>query len=115
MIPKRCVEAIQLMAVLLCVSSINAAESPSSGDDTKKKVTALIKDLSSDDFDVRECAVETLAAMGDDVVALVKETMATTTDTDTKSRCETVLQKIKVESDPDAAKEAADKKRDAKD
>jgi hypothetical protein len=111
MIPK----LIRLTVILSCLSTINAAEGQLLSDDAKKRAAALIKNLSSDDFDVRESAAENLADMGEDVTALLKETMTATTDTDVKSRCENVLRKIRVESDPEAAAEAAGKRRDAKD
>ena len=82
--------AVVLVASLGLCLSLQAELTPGQ----KLAAEALIKQFTHRDFPVREHAVNTLIALGPDVVPLIKKTLAETTDNEVKLRCEMVLKGI---------------------
>ncbi len=79
------------LAAALCVSaSVCAALAPGQ----KMAVEALIKQFAAPEFETRQKAVDRLVEMGPDVVPVVKEALAETTDAEVKTRCEMVIRGI---------------------
>lgn len=74
-----------MMRCLLCalLSMVALANSPARADD----VGDLIRNLGADAFDVREKAESQLLAKGDAILSALKETIANTTDAETRMRC----------------------------
>src|SRR5579862_4310137 len=89
-------------AIVFSCAGIKAAESPEMSADEKKKAEALIKDLGADEFQTREAAEKGLAALGGNVLPLVKSTAANTSDAEIRTRCERVIKvlALEVEKDP---------------
>jgi hypothetical protein len=93
---------ICLASIVFCFSAAHAAESAEMNDYEKKKAESLIKDLGADEFQTREAAEKGLAALGGNVLAMVKATAASTADAEIRTRCERVIKilALDVEKDP---------------
>jgi hypothetical protein len=94
--------ACSALAMVCGLSALNAAETKEIGADEKKKAEALIKDLGADEFQTRESAEKGLAALGGNVLPLVRLTAENTADPEIKTRCERVIKilALDVEVDP---------------
>jgi len=82
---------IFLMMVLFCTVGVGRADL---SEGQKMAAEALIEQLSDRRFAVRQQAVDRLAALGPDVVPLVKKTLAETDDNEVKLRCRMVIKRI---------------------
>jgi hypothetical protein len=97
--------------------STRAAEDASTlNDSDKKKAATLIADLGADDFQARENAEKSLAAMGPAVLTLVKETAGSTGDAEVRTRCEHVIKALALdaENDPEQLAKLAKAEAEAK-
>jgi HEAT repeat protein len=65
-----------------------------------KRVAALVKDLESNDFEVRSRAAERLAALGEPAAPALREALAAAKDPDLRLRLNVVLRKLEPEELP---------------
>ena len=92
-----------LFATFVCANAVRAEDKPQAGDEDKKRIAALLKDLGSDEFEVRENAEKGLLAIGAAAVPPVKETAAASADAEVRARCARIVKALALvtETDPE--------------
>ncbi len=104
--------ALLLLLTFLCAASIRAEEKTVSEDD-KKRAASLVKDLGSDDFEIRENAEKALNLMGVAAMPAVKDAAGSSTDAEVRLRCDRILKVLALETETDPERLAAMAKTEA--
>ena len=101
-----------LIIALLCAATLRAEENTPADGDTKR-AAALVKDLSADDFEIRENAEKALKLLGVSAMPAVKDAAGNSSDAEVRLRCDRILKVLALETDSDPEHLAAMAKSEA--